>query len=241
MHPAPPGRTGLRSRAARSTQSLALRREVAGALVSVAGLHNRPVRDADGNEVGRVDDVVVHWDSGYSPLTGLIVRVGARRTWVHAQDVITIEQQQVLLRSTRFDLRDVVRRERELQLLGDVIDHQLVDVAGIRVVRASDLYLTQVYGVWRLVGWTSPSPRCCAACCRAGGAGGRAPARCSTGRASSPSACRGSRYGCVAGTPSSTGCGRRTSPTCWRAWDVPSGASCSRAWSRRRRPTPSRR
>lgn len=152
MHPAPPGRTGLRSRAARSTQSLALRREVAGALVSVAGLHNRPVRDADGNEVGRVEDVVVHWDSGYSPLTGLIVRVGARRTWVHAQDVITIEQQQVLLRSTRFDLRDVVRRERELQLLGDVIDHQLVDVAGIRVVRASDLYLTQVYGVWRLVG-----------------------------------------------------------------------------------------
>jgi CBS domain-containing protein/sporulation protein YlmC with PRC-barrel domain len=150
--PAPPGRPGLRSRAQRSSQSLALRREVAGALVSVAGLRDRPVRDADGNEVGRVVDVVVHWETGYSPLTGLIVRVGARRTWVHAQDITSIEQQQVMLRSTRFDLRDVVRREGELQLLADVIDHQLVDVHGVRVVRASDLYLTSVYGVWRLVG-----------------------------------------------------------------------------------------
>lgn len=152
VQPAPPGRPGLRSRAQRSSQSLALRREVAGALVSVAGLKDRPVRDAEGNEVGRVHDVVVHWEAGYSPLTGLIVRVGARRTWLHAEDITSIEQQQVLLRSTSFDLRDVVRREGELQLLADVIDHQLVDVHGVRVVRASDLYLTQVSGVWRLVG-----------------------------------------------------------------------------------------
>ncbi len=152
VRPAPPGRPGLLVRAQRGSQWLALRREVAGALVSVAGLRDRPVRDAEGNEVGRVADVVVHWQSGYSPLTGLIVRVGARRTWVHAQDITSIEQQQVLLRSTRVDLRDVVRRERELQLLADVIDHQLVDVHGVRVVRASDLYLTRVYGVWRLVG-----------------------------------------------------------------------------------------
>ncbi|OJV82239.1 MAG: hypothetical protein BGO37_04455 [Cellulomonas sp. 73-92] len=149
---APPGRAGLRSRAGRGPKVLALRREVAGALVSVAGLAGRPVRDGDGNVVGTVVDVVVHWDAGYSPVTGLIVRVGQRRTWLHAADVEAIEQSAVRLRSTRFDLRDVVRRAGELQLLGDVIDHQLVDVQGVQVVRASDLYITRVQAVWRLVG-----------------------------------------------------------------------------------------
>ena len=93
-----PGRTGLLSRAQRGPQSLALRREVAGALVSVAGLAGRPVRDGDGNVIGTVADVVVHWDAGYSPVTGLIVRVGQRRTWLHAADVVTIERSGVRLR-----------------------------------------------------------------------------------------------------------------------------------------------
>jgi CBS domain-containing protein len=152
LHSAPPGRAGLRSRAERGSHLLALRREVAGALVSVAGLAGRPVRDGERNVIGTVADVVVRWDAGYSPVTGLIVRVGQRRTWLHIADVASIEQSAVSLRSTRFDLRDVVRREGELQLLADVIDHQLVDVSGVQVVRASDLYLTQVHTVWRLVG-----------------------------------------------------------------------------------------
>lgn len=135
-----------------ASRLLAVRREVAGALVSVAGLAMSPVRDLDGNEVGRLDDVVVRWDSGYSPVTGLIVRVGQRRTWLHVADVARIDQREVRLTSTRFDLKDVTRREGELQLLGDVIDHQLVDVHGVRVVRASDLYLTRVGDRLRLVG-----------------------------------------------------------------------------------------
>jgi CBS domain-containing protein len=131
---------------------LATRREVAGALVSVAGLAGCPVRDLDRNDVGRLEDVVVYWDSGYSPVTGLIVRVGVRRAWLHVENVAAIDQREVRLSSTRFDLKDVIRRKGELQLLGDVIDHQLVDVHGVRVVRASDLYLAQVGGRLRLVG-----------------------------------------------------------------------------------------
>jgi len=89
-----------------ASRLLAVRREVAGALVSVAGLATSPVRDLDGNEVGRLDDVVVRWDSGYSPVTGLIVRVGQRRTWLHVADVARIDQREVRLTSTRFDLKD---------------------------------------------------------------------------------------------------------------------------------------
>jgi Mg/Co/Ni transporter MgtE len=34
----------------------------------------------------------------------------------------------------------------------DVVDHQLVDIDGVQVVRAADLYLARVGAVWRLVG-----------------------------------------------------------------------------------------
>src|SRR5674476_1596186 len=79
-----------------ASRMLAVRREVAGALVSVSGLATSPVRDLDGNEVGRLEDVVVRWDSGYSPVTGLIVRVGQRRTWLHVADVARIDQREAV-------------------------------------------------------------------------------------------------------------------------------------------------
>ena len=56
------------------------------------------------------------------------------------------------LTDARLDLRDFHRREDEVTLNADVIDHQLVDIDGVRVVRASDLYLAHVGEDVRLVG-----------------------------------------------------------------------------------------
>ena len=71
---------------------------------------------------------------------------------MHVEDVATVEVGRVRLLSSRFDLQDVERRAGEIQLVGDVIDHQMVDVHGVRVVRASDLYLAAPAGRWCLVG-----------------------------------------------------------------------------------------
>ncbi len=72
---------------------------------------------------------------------------------MHASDVAGVEQGRVVLARARLDLTDVVRREGEVHLVNDVLDHQLVDVHGVRVVRAADLYLANPAGsVWQLVG-----------------------------------------------------------------------------------------
>ncbi|MGZ6975261.1 MAG: magnesium transporter MgtE N-terminal domain-containing protein, partial [Acidimicrobiia bacterium] len=47
---------------------------------------------------------------------------------------------------------DFERRPGEVVLNGDVVDHQLVDVDGVRVIRAADLYLARVGDEYRLVG-----------------------------------------------------------------------------------------
>lgn len=121
-------------------------------LISVAGLGGGPVVAGDGAEIGRMVDVVALWGTGlYPAVTGLVVRVGPRRAFVHATQLASLAGNGARLGSARVDLRDYVRRAGEALLAHDVIDHQLVDVDGVRVVRASDLYLAKVGPDYRLV------------------------------------------------------------------------------------------
>lgn len=152
-HPLGPGAAALRARRERRARRLLANRAVADALVSVAGLVGRPVRDTEGETVGRVLDLVARWDGApYPPVTGLVVRVGFRRAYVPVQHVSSLEHDQVRLSTATMDLRDFRRREGEVLLVRDVVDHQLVDVDGVRVIRASDLYVAKLGSRYRLVG-----------------------------------------------------------------------------------------
>ena len=146
--------TALRHRFERRSRRLDVAREVRESLVSLAGLIGRPVLNGDGEPVGRVADVIVHWDTGepYPPLAGVLTRIGARRTFIPAEAITTVGQRAVTLATALLDLRDFQAREGETTLARDVLDHQLVDIDGARVVRAADLYLATIAGVVRLVG-----------------------------------------------------------------------------------------
>ncbi|MBV9817014.1 MAG: magnesium transporter [Solirubrobacterales bacterium] len=146
----------LRDRGLRSGRALALR-SVREALVSLAGLIGRPVSNQAGDEVGRVVDVVVNFSPDtelepYPPATGLIIRVGRRRSWVPASQIAHVAHGEVRLASARVDLREFEPRDGEMQLAASVLDHQLIDVDGRRVIRAADLVLAQLRGELRLVG-----------------------------------------------------------------------------------------
>ncbi|HZT65336.1 MAG TPA: CBS domain-containing protein [Acidimicrobiales bacterium] len=139
---------------ARRTERLLATRQVREAIVSLAGLMGRPVVNQGGAEIGRLHDIVVRWsdDELYPPVTGLVVRVGRRLAFVDAGAIERFTHGDVCLRSSRLDLRDYQRRPGEVLIAKDLLDHQLVDVDGVQVVRASDLYLANVRGRLRLVG-----------------------------------------------------------------------------------------
>jgi CBS domain-containing protein len=147
------GRPASRRARRRSARILATK-AVRDAIVSLAGLLGAPVRNPAGAEIGRLHDVVVGLAGGqtYPPVTGLVVKVGRRLAFVDASVIDELAPQGVRLRHARIDLQDFARREQEVLLARDVLDHQLVDVDGVQVVRASDLYLAQVLGRFRLVG-----------------------------------------------------------------------------------------
>ncbi|HWD08907.1 MAG TPA: CBS domain-containing protein [Actinomycetota bacterium] len=149
-----PGRRALQSLRNVRTQRLLTLKAVRESLISVAGLVSRPVKNQAGDEIGRVSDVVVRWgdDDEYPPVTGLVVAIGRRDAWVPAEQIRELSHTAAELSSARLDLRDFGRREGEVTLIRDVIDHQLVDVDGVKVVRAADLYIAPVQGTYRLVG-----------------------------------------------------------------------------------------
>src|SRR6202453_4871194 len=154
VRPPAPSLSALRARYEHRVERLTALRHVRGELVSLAGLIGKPVINQAGQQIGRVADVVARWDSDqpYPPATGVIVRVGRRRAWVPADAVEEFGRDRIRLRTARLDLREVARRPGEAELARDVIDHQLVDTDGARVIRASDLYLARVAGVVQLVG-----------------------------------------------------------------------------------------
>jgi CBS domain-containing protein len=144
----------LRNRRQQRTQRLLAIRAVRDALVSLAGVLGRPVRNQAGAEVGTLVDVVARWGGSepYPPVTAIVVRVGRRLAFVSADQIAELTNTGVRLNSARLDLRDFVRRPGEVTLGRDVLDHQLVDVDDVQVIRAADLYLAVVWDAIRLVG-----------------------------------------------------------------------------------------
>ncbi len=144
----------VRPRLRHRSQRLLANRAIRDAVVSLAGVVGRPVRNQGGAEIGRLVDIVCRWtgDETYPPVTGLVVRVGRRLAFVDASTIDTIEHTQVRLKTARLDLTDFAPRPGEVTLADQVLDHQLVDVDGVQVIRAADLYLAPLYGRYCLVG-----------------------------------------------------------------------------------------
>ncbi len=112
-----------------------------------------PVEGKSGDRLGRLADLIVHMTGNqpYPTITGLVVRDRRRRFFVPAAILQTIDAKARLASST-VDLQPFSRRNGEVLLRQDVLDHQLIDITGRRIVRVNDVQLTQVDGIYRVVG-----------------------------------------------------------------------------------------
>ena len=147
-------RTPLARRLIQPSERTITSRQLRQDIVSLAGLIGRPVLNQAGDEVGRVADLLakVHGGETYPLVTGVVMRVGRRRAFLDASAIDRLHRRSVTLRTARLDLREFQRREGEVLLARDILDHQLVDTDEIQVIRAADLYLAQVGDAIHLVG-----------------------------------------------------------------------------------------
>jgi CBS domain-containing protein len=111
------------------------------------------LRDADGLRLGKVEDLIVRLGSDdYPPVTGALAAIAGRAVFVPADLIRTIEVGAVTIRRSRLDLQPFTRRPQEVLLKEDVLDRQLINVDGARLVRTNEIEIARVEGWYRVVG-----------------------------------------------------------------------------------------
>jgi len=99
---------------------------------------------------GRVRDVAVRVQEPYPVVTGLVV--SRRREQVIPWSAVrAITNREVALRATREEVKKHQAAPEDVWLSRDVLDKQILDLDGRRVVRVNDLQLTEVRGELLLV------------------------------------------------------------------------------------------
>ena len=111
----------------------------------------RPVLDANGEPLGKVDDLIVAVGDRYPPVTGLVVATDRRRIFMPWSQVARFDASGARLSTDKIDITKFQGRENEIQLRTDLLDKQIVDIDGRKVVRVNDLRLDDVEGRLHLV------------------------------------------------------------------------------------------
>lgn len=119
----------------------------------------RPVLDAQGARLARIQDLIVRFGAApHPPVSGLVARQGRRDFYLSWSHVAELSPKGARLSTFTVDLRPFERREGEVLLRRDILDKQLIDVDGRRVVRANDLVLAKADGEYHLVGVDVSAP-----------------------------------------------------------------------------------
>src|SRR5450830_660303 len=111
----------------------------------------RPVRDKLGEPIGTVADLIVAIGDRYPPVTGIVVKTNGREIFLHWQSVASLDAGGASLCTSAIDISRFQQRSDEILLRADLMDKQIVDIDGRKVVRVNDLRLDEVEGALHLV------------------------------------------------------------------------------------------
>lgn len=112
----------------------------------------RPIRDIEGERIATVKDVIVRLGSDHPPVTGLVARYRRRDFFLPRSALTAFSEAGARLGTDVLNLTPFSRREAEVLLARDVLDKQLIDVDGKRVVRVNDVQLIEAGSEWRVTG-----------------------------------------------------------------------------------------
>jgi magnesium transporter len=107
--------------------------------------------DNQQRRIGRVGDLVAHISEPY-PIVHHVVLRGREGKVIPWSEVRTFEAKELALKSSREDLPISEAADGDVWLARDVLDKQIVDTDGRRVVRVNDLQLSPMRGNLLVVG-----------------------------------------------------------------------------------------
>jgi magnesium transporter len=120
-------------------------------MLYLSSLIGRPVRDQGGDPIGTLADLIVAVGERYPPVTGLVSATDRRQIFLPWSSVESVDAGGARLKTSMLNIAKFSQRPNEILLKADLMDKQIVDIDGRRVVRVNDLSLDVVEGSLRLV------------------------------------------------------------------------------------------
>jgi CBS domain-containing protein len=128
-------------------------------IVHLSALLGSPLLDRNGDRVGKIDDLIVRASAGDHPLiSGIVANIGGRELFVPVDSLFAMVPGRTQLQGETVNLGRFERRSGELLLRRDLSGRHIINIVGARLIRANEIELAIVDGVWRVVG-VDPSVR----------------------------------------------------------------------------------
>lgn len=122
-------------------------------MLFVAQLFGVTVTAHDSALIGKLHDIIVRIeDRQYPTINGLIIQDRGRLFFVPAHVVSEITYTKIEISTTKINLQQFRRRDGEVLLSKDVIDHQIIDINGRRVVRVNDVQIAHIESEYCVIG-----------------------------------------------------------------------------------------
>ena len=108
----------------------------------------RPVVDADGKRLGKLKDLIAirHREVPHPQLVAIEVKQHSGLVFIPMQEVAALVSLAIPLKKRFSEITQYHPQPEDLHLVRDVLDKQIIDTDGMRVVRVNDLELTRVNG-----------------------------------------------------------------------------------------------
>ena len=124
-------------------------------LIFLSTLLRESILDFDNRRVGAVRDICVSLDETFPVITALVASTSLnsnRDLIIPWSQVNSIEEPQITLTVPQDQITPYIPGSDEILLRRDILDKQIVDTQGFRVVKVNDLKLAQIKKTARLVG-----------------------------------------------------------------------------------------
>ncbi len=114
----------------------------------ISELLGRPVADVDGERIGHVDDLIgaIRGEMLHPVIAAIVVKRSGGNLIIPFSDVAVLIAPAIPITKRLADIVPYQPGERDLYLARDVLDKQIIDTNGMRVVRVNDLELARVNG-----------------------------------------------------------------------------------------------
>ncbi len=122
-------------------------------MLFVAQLLGLTISAHDGAIIGRLRDILVRIeDREFPAINGIVIQDRGRLFFMPAHVITEITYSRLQINTTKINLQQFHRRDGEVMLSKDVIDHQIIDINGRRVVRVNDVQITRIEHEYCVIG-----------------------------------------------------------------------------------------